>query len=215
MKNLQGDLAQYPLVLVALLSACASPSSARHLPRQQPLEYLQPEGSACFKRVGECPNWDEALAIARKRACCGMAEPQRPNRGPRDCNPCQQNAPCDICLFLNSDRPPNVVITAGLPEYAKTRPTTLPGVPGSMSKWSTQEVTLQRELCYDKGKIDLLATTMIHESHHLCVSINYEQAKDALNKPTPKAEECQAYNLEKHCGFNTEPPEGSQCVPIK
>lgn len=171
----------------------------------------QPRIVPVFLKGAECPNWDEAIEIARQRACCGV-DPQRPNRGNRDC-PCQQAAPCDICLFLNSDRPPKMTIEAGA-NHGRVKPTGESAFEGSPARWSTQEGYFSAALCFGAGKAWRLAATMIHESSHLCQSINYELAEDALGRTTHESEDCHAYGLAYKCGFNVLPPRGSGCFVI-
>lgn len=178
---------------------------------EQEHEGAQPRIVPVFLKGGECPNWDEAIAIARQRACCGV-DPERPNRGNREC-PCQQAAPCDLCLFLNSDRPPRMTVEEGA-NHGNVEATGKTGLKGSLSVWSAQEGYFSKELCFGPGNAERLAATMVHEASHLCQSITYEKAPDALGRQTKDSEDCHAYGIAYKCGFNVFPSRGKQCFVI-
>lgn len=134
-------------------------------------------GSVClvFSRQEECPNWDAALALAKKKSGCAGSE----GDGPQALK-CRKGLACDICQFLDDGRWP--------PAYIRDSPggkTRLLGhvegateirdrySPGSINAaW----VEFRKARCYGAGvgiwpfwedNVEYLAKAMMHESLHL------------------------------------------------
>jgi hypothetical protein len=166
------------------------------------------EGAICrvFLRQGECPNWNEALRIARERACCGV-NPERPNRGNRNC-PCQRPAVCDLCLFLNDDRPP-VTSFEDLSEYGRSEPI---GPIELLLGHTKHLVKLRKSLCTGTSNVVDLAATMVHEADHLCHELTYEWNPDPFGRRDKLTDECHAVGVERLCGFKPKPtPYSTRC----
>jgi len=176
-------------VVLSVLFACASapertstvPAERTSAPAAQHRNLLREgcnEAGIClvFALKGECPNWDAALAIAKRKAGCGGLGKDDP-KGVA----CRKEFACDICQFLDNpnwppayikDFPGNRFLLLGHAEGAATidRPYT----PGSLH---TAFVDFRKARCYGPGvgiwpfwedNIEILAKTMLHESLHLC-----------------------------------------------
>ncbi len=140
-----------------------------------------------FNKQGSCRNWNDALAMARKAACCGVKK-DRPNRGDPSCR-CQKALPCDICLFINDDRPPNAFFDdLGNDAFGRKIWGTIT-FPNGYNK--PGEVTFERYLCVSPFGTYKLAQAMIHEATHHCSSIDLDPIHHLEETETRRAiEEC-------------------------
>jgi hypothetical protein len=154
----------------------------------------------CFKREGECANFDAALKLARERASCGFNH--EPNKGDRT-SACQRDAACDLCQFLNDNLNPRVEFEEGMGRHGRTFPRGPEGgFPDSPMRHASHLTRFKRELCDGASNIEEFASTMLHEADHLCVQITYEPNHGENELPSDDADECHAYRIEHNCGFH-------------
>lgn len=110
--------------------------------------------------MGECPNWPEALDIAKLKASCG------PYGVRTSCPKCQ--LPCNICQFLEDGHFPEAFIVPHI-NGSISNPSAI-GVPvGSTS--GMKVAAFQEWLCHQPRFIDVLAQAMVHEAIHLCKEV--------------------------------------------
>lgn len=175
-------------LLAVLLVGCASSpgrdrSKAIHgdddpLARGRLLRNGCNEAGVClvFALQDECPNWNAALALAKRKAGCGGL-----GSDDRRAIECRKRFACDVCQFLENETWPPALVRVlpcgklpflghveGCTEF-RDRYT-----PGSLN---TAWIELQRARCFGPGvgiwpfwedNIEFLAKAMIHESLHLC-----------------------------------------------
>jgi hypothetical protein len=122
---------------------------------------------------GECPNWNEALAIAQNKMGCSVGS-KPPSKE------CQEMLPCDICPFLREGAWPTALIMEfpGEAHYGR-RPHILAAVIADR-QWRNfcpiddrTRVEFKTSLCFEKRVLGLdsvvtLAKAMTHEALHLC-----------------------------------------------
>jgi hypothetical protein len=121
----------------------------------------------------DCPNWDAALAIARRKMACD-------GDGGTPSDDCQEELPCNVCQFLREGAwPPSHIVE--LP--AEMIKGSVYGAVLWDPKWlencpvgDKTRAEFKQALCYGVGawgfdKIDTLAKTMTHEALHLCKAI--------------------------------------------
>ena len=154
----------------------------------------------CFQKTQPCANWDSALKLARNRAGCGLPDPSRPNRGDRN-NPCQQAAECDLCLFLNDDRPPKTKLVDNGDYGGNEADGVKSTMENSLIAHFQHTVEFQQALCDGSTNVELLAVTMIHEADHLCHGITGVWNPDDDGNHTFHTDDCHAYVTEVQCGF--------------
>jgi len=154
-----------------------------------------------FALRDECPNWDAALAIAKRKAgCAGLG-----NDDPQGVA-CRKAFACDICQFLENPLwPPAYIkvlpgkkfIYLGLSHAeGSTDIADRPYTPGSIpAAW----IELRKARCYGPGvgiwpfwedNVEFLAKALIHESLHLCKAVG--GYGPSVNDPTTKnfVEDC-------------------------
>lgn len=176
--------------LVACLAACLAPARSQpELYHEEPIEQQPVSEERCpflprvelvLLRIGECPNWDSALKLARARACCDRRRrsPQETGGKGREDGPCAKLLPCNVCRFLEDGKPPSAFIV-DLPDNklfteGASKIVDPPFPPGAApASW----IELKRSRCYGPGtgfwifwedNVKFLAEGMIHESVHQC-----------------------------------------------
>jgi hypothetical protein len=123
---------------------------------------------------GECPNWDEALAIAKRKLGCTAGSPAPSEE-------CQEALPCDVCQFLKEGAWPKAVFKNFPGEEEHGKDTGIRAAIIQDIRWrqgvcpvnDETHVEFLRSLCYDNivlgfDRVDTLAKAMVHESLHLC-----------------------------------------------
>jgi hypothetical protein len=121
----------------------------------------------------DCPNWDEALAIARVKMSCGVG-------GKPVSAKCQKHLPCDVCQFLeNGTWPPVSIVDFPGEEafgqnphirgYARGDPRYVESCPVDDESYTE----FKSSLCFGKvvmgfDRVDTLAKAMVHEGLHMC-----------------------------------------------
>lgn len=204
-----GPVAAAASILLTCSSATrsAAPQPDVAVDRPQPSRWFNDgcnENGVClvFMRKGKCANWDEAMKIARTRACCGI--PGHPNRGDRSCK-CQKAAECDLCLFLNDDRPP-VTTFKDMSAHGWNHPI---GPEDTLLGHSRHRLDIQKALCTGSQNVEMLASTMVHEADHMCHETTYEFNPDIFGRRDRATDECHAIGVERACGFNPDPATSS------
>ncbi len=190
-----GFASRLSLAAALLLSlSCASTGSAPP-PRSS---NAVSDSQLCFRIKEYCPNWQPALEIARERAGCGKVNPHRKDRE----TACQSNATCDLCLFLNDDLSPDVVLKdIGRPaQSVEEEPRS--ALANSLRHHFRHITRIQRALCFGDNNVIQLASTMVHEADHLCHSITGEWNPDGMGRRNQETDECHAYGTERNCGFS-------------
>lgn len=157
-----------------------------------PIRNTDPTG--LFVPGGKCTNWNDAMALARKRAGCGDAT--------QSTCPCTQKlkectgGKCDICSILNNDEVAKFVkdleceghpgeIAAGCSHMTYTPRT---------RKWSARGVSFDVYMCSGPGgdaDIEWFATVILHEAAHHCAVQTGSAVKDTGD--------CSAANISKAC----------------
>lgn len=172
------------LLLGLLLTACGTTSSAV---------------------AARCPNWKEAMHRAEAIAGCDAHHRGDPN------NRCQAalkrcKGGCDICQFLgdrnqlelnsyvaDEDEWPAVrrvsMNRRYINGYEGTRAKSEPGVVSRQYKFNWH-------LCHEPAFVDVLASTIDHESMHGCAAVNFPGIFDKGLSP-PQG--CSAEELENTC----------------
>ena len=144
----------------------------------------------------KCPNWDKALASARKRAGCdGGGGDGGGNKTACDCKAkLSECKTCDICSILQPGSGPLAIIESlgrdigGCTESSWD----LRHCPG-WGNWSSNwRVQFDTGICVDPARIEDLASVMIHEALHACPSIG--------GPPIGHGGSCGAETITKACG---------------
>ena len=122
---------------------------------------------------GDCPNWDKALAIAKRKMNCGAS-------GGHPLKECQKRLPCDVCQFLEEGAWPPAHVVDFPASRLKGVKNTIYGAVLYDPEWQgtcpvddKTRVEFKKALCSGEGqwgfdKINTLAKAMVHESLHLC-----------------------------------------------
>jgi hypothetical protein len=149
-----------------------------------------------------CPNWARALSMARDIASCDGNNRAKPDS---QCVAalmrCQGG--CDICQSLGGPRELKVVV-ADEDEWAPIKrvpissrnPNGYDGIRCKPVGLFNREYKLNWQLCNDKDATDVLASTILHEAMHECVSVQWPGILDS-RVTTPAG--CSAEELENRC----------------
>jgi len=150
-----------------------------------------------------CPNWPAALGMARKIAACDDRHRARPDsRCVVAIKKCEGG--CDICQFLGGpDKLRMTVADEG--EWAPIK--RVPISSGALNGYDgrrcqpvglfTRKYKFNWQLCNDTDFTDVLASTIVHEAMHECVSVHWPGILDD-RVPTPPGA-CSAEELENSC----------------
>lgn len=186
----------YTALIGALLMGCwirRSPStSAPDRPSGMVADDPSAQLSAVYitKDVTDCPNWNDALARAQKRAACVGGKGDPFSRCQKKLVACKA---CDICPLLQTGFGPRAVIEPlGHSDGCTSRPWEMvcPGWGNWSSDWRVQ---FNPKTCRGPTQVDVLATTMVHEASHACPSIGGGAVFDFW--PTG----CTAYDIAREC----------------
>ncbi|HYO51502.1 hypothetical protein [Archangium sp.] len=122
---------------------------------------------------GNCPNWNEALAIAKGKMGCVTGGKQLSEE-------CRKRLPCDVCQLLKDGAWPPAHVVDFPASQLKGVQNTIYGAVLYDPEWQgtcpvddKTRVEFKKALCSGEGqwgfdKIDTLAKAMVHESLHLC-----------------------------------------------
>jgi hypothetical protein len=150
-----------------------------------------------------CPNWNPALSAAQALVPCDRQNRAEPGS---ECLAAllRCEGGCDVCQFLGGPGELEITI-ADEDEWAPiTRvPIDSENPNGYRGKRARQEpgffsrtYKLNWHLCTDRAFVDVLASTLVHEAMHECVSVRPPGIFDHWIHPAPG---CSAEELENVC----------------
>lgn len=123
--------------------------------------HTDPRGLYRTKYLGECPNWNDARALAEKAAGCGTTPT------PQSCQ-CQEKIAscggCDPCAFLKEGQGP-FAFQVDLDNWLRRL---LEGRNDALARRVVNHAVFDDDLCSDPRFVEVLAGLMIHEGLHLC-----------------------------------------------
>lgn len=193
------------VLAAVLLLSCATPRGGQQSSRSA---QSRTDGSAdatsnrrtaaCFSTtdLNECPNWEKALAQARKRAGCLGSTGDPASRCQKRLARCSKG--CDICKILEPGIGPkalqwNLSADPRRGQRGQTCPPWSFSCPGWGNLSPSWEVMFHKLFCTKEEYLDIFAGTMIHEAVHSCASITGKAITDR------EAPECDPYEIEREC----------------
>ena len=135
-----------------------------------PLLYTDPDG--LFIRHGDCPNWDSALALAKKWAGCDGSSS-------RSCG-CEQAMGCNICPFLQDGSGPDAyIVDWGF--FGNKGHTNVDGIYPRNFDHPGNSVAFTKRYCSNGlfwSNTEALAELMMHEAFHWCSKASGKVVRD-------------------------------------